>query len=255
MPVSGDRSGNGRICATSSFRGRKDPGAARSTGPAAARPGVVANAPRLGHDHARPTEQRTMLGESWAGLGKMRIAGPSPVALRRACASAALAGAAALCLIWSARADTLPQALIQVYQRNPQLNAQRAQLRAIDENVSQALSGYRPQLSAALSAGVQPVNNGLPGGGSQSATLHPRMIGVTLTQSLFNGYRTANTVRQAESQVRAGRAALRSVEQTVFVSAVTAYMGVVADQALVEAQHANVAALRQILESTRTRLN
>jgi outer membrane protein len=185
----------------------------------------------------------------------MRIAGVAPVALRRACSLAALAGAGSLWLLAVAHADTLPQALVHVYQMNAQLNAQRAQLRVTDENVSQALSGYRPQLSAGLSAGVQALNNGLPGGGSQSATLHPWMVGVTLAQPLFNGFRTANSVRQAESQVRSGREALRNVEQTVFVAAITAYMGVLADQALVEAQRANVAALRLILESTQTRLN
>jgi outer membrane protein len=185
----------------------------------------------------------------------MWIAGVAPVALWRACSAAARGGAVLLWLLAPARADSLPQALVHVYQMNPQLNAQRAQLRVTDENVSQALSGYRPQLSAGLSAGLQAVNNGLPGGGSQSAMLHPWMVGLTLTQPLFNGFRTANSVRQAESQVRAGREALRNVEQTVFVTAVTAYMSVVADQALVEAQHANVAALRQILDSTRTRLD
>jgi outer membrane protein len=185
----------------------------------------------------------------------MRTAGVAPVALWRACSSAALAGAISLWLLVPARADTLPQALVHVYQMNPQLNAQRAQLRATDENVSQALSGYRPQISAGLSAGAQAINNGLPGGGSQSATLRPWMVGLTITQPLFNGFRTANSVRQAESQVRSGREALRNVEQTVFVTAIAAYMSIVADQALVEAQRANVAALRQILESTRIRLN
>src|SRR5712692_8778213 len=161
--------------------------------------------------------------------------------------------------LWSlstaAHGETLPEALVRVYQNNPQLNAQRAQLRATDENVPQALSGYRPQLSAGLMSGLIGVNNGLPDGTSQAATLRPWMAGVTLTQPLFNGFKTGNSVRQAESQVRSGREALRNVEQTVFVAAITAYMGVVADQALVEAQRANVAALRQILESTRIRLN
>ena len=161
----------------------------------------------------------------------MRIADVAPVALRRACSSAALAGALALWLVVPASADTLPQALVHVYQMNPQLNAHRAQLRATDESVSQALSGYRPQISAGLSAGAQALNNGLPGGGSQSATLHPRMVGLTITQPLFNGFRTANSVRQAESQVRSGREALRNVEQTIFITAITAYMSVVADQA------------------------
>jgi len=44
----------------------------------------------------------------------------------------------------TASADTLEWALVQAYQNNPSLNAQRAALRAVDENVPQALSGYRP---------------------------------------------------------------------------------------------------------------
>jgi outer membrane protein len=154
----------------------------------------------------------------------------------------------------SALADTLAGALVLVYQNNPQLNAQRAQLRVTDENVPQALSGYRPQLSAALSAGVNPVKTYFPDGTSQPAVLHPRMAGVTLTQPLFNGFKTANSMRQAEAQVRSGREALRNIEQSVFVAAMTAYMSVVADQALVEVQHANVTFLRETLISTRKAL-
>src|SRR5207253_4084545 len=83
------------------------------------------------------------------------------------------------------------------------------------------------------------------------ATLFPRMGQLTVTQPLFNGFKTANQVRQAESQVRSGREALRGTEQQVFVAAVTAYMSIVADQLLVEAQRANVAFLQEILTSTR----
>jgi outer membrane protein len=151
-------------------------------------------------------------------------------------------------------AESLADTLVHVYQTNAALNAQRAQVRVTDENVPQALAGYRPQISAGLSAGINPVKNSLPDGTSQSATLRPWMAGVTLTQPVFNGFRTANSVRQAESQVRSGREGLRNVEQTVFVNAVTAYMNVVADQALIEAQRANVAALRETQSATQKRL-
>ena len=50
-------------------------------------------------------------------------------------------------------ADTLEWALVQAYQNNPSLNAQRASLRATDENVPQALSGYRPKLSVTGNGG------------------------------------------------------------------------------------------------------
>jgi len=164
---------------------------------------------------------------------------------------AAAAGAGAWMFATAAAAQTLPETLVRVYQNNPQLNAARAQLRVTDENVPQALSGYRPQVSAGLQSGIMGVNNGLPDGSSQSALLKPWMAGVTLTQPLFNGFKTGNAVRQAESQVLSGREALRTAEQTLFVAAVTAYMNVVSDQGLVEAQRANVTFLRETMTSTR----
>ena len=46
-----------------------------------------------------------------------------------------------------ALADTLDGALVQAYQNNPTLNSQRASVRATDEGVPQALSGYRPRVT------------------------------------------------------------------------------------------------------------
>jgi outer membrane protein len=153
----------------------------------------------------------------------------------------------------AAGADTLPGALAWAYQRNPQLNAERAKLRATDENVPQALSNYRPQLNAALSAGLQGVRNVLPGGDAQWNRLRPRTAGLTVNQTLFNGLKTANMVRQAEAQVNAGRESLRAVEQNVLLDAATAYMAVLSNQSLVEAQRINVTALRELLQTTTKR--
>src|SRR6476660_303756 len=121
----------------------------------------------------------------------------------------------------SAGAESLPEALTKAYQTNPALNAERARQRATDENVPQALSGYRPQIIATLSAGFQAVRNLLPDNTIQSANLKPWTIGVTVSQTLFNGFKTANSVRVAELQVRSGREALRNVGQGVLVAAVT----------------------------------
>jgi len=155
----------------------------------------------------------------------------------------------------NARAENLPDALAKAYQTNPQLNAERARQRATDENVPQALAGYRPQIVASLSAGLQAVRNLLPDNTIQSATLKPWTIGVTVTQTLFNGFKTANSVRVAELQVQSGREALRNVGQGVLLDAVTAYTNVLANQSLVTAQRANVAFLRETLGITQKRLN
>src|SRR6516162_1907278 len=104
--------------------------------------------------------------------------------------------------------ETLPEALVKAYQTNPQLNAERARQRGTDENVPQALAGYRPQIVASLGAGLQAVRNLLPDNTVQSAGLTPWTIGLTVTQVLFNGNKTSNNVRVAEFQVKSGREAL-----------------------------------------------
>jgi outer membrane protein len=155
----------------------------------------------------------------------------------------------------AARAENLPEALAKAYQTNPQLNAERARQRATDENLPQALAGYRPQIVASLSGGLQAVRDLLPNNTIQTATLKPWTIGVTVTQTLFNGFKTANSVRVAELQVQSGREALRNVGQGVLLDAVTAYTNVLANQSLVEAQRVNVAFLRETLGIVQKRLN
>src|SRR6476469_1665556 len=154
-----------------------------------------------------------------------------------------------------ARAESLPEALAKAYQTNPQLNAERARQRATDESVPQALAGYRPQIIASLSAGLQAVRDLLPGNTIQTASLKPWQIGLTVTQTLFNGFKTANSVRVAELQVQSGREALRNVGQGVLLDAVTVYTNVLANQSLVDAQRANVAFLQETLGITQKRLN
>jgi outer membrane protein len=161
----------------------------------------------------------------------------------------------AFAVVVDARAETVPEALVKAYQSNPQLNAERARQRSTDENVPQAMAGYRPQIVATLGVGLQAVRDLLPDNTIQGATLKPWTIGVTVTQTLFNGFKTANSVRVAELQVQSGREALRNVGQGVLLDAVTAYTNVLANQSLVDAQRTNVTSLKETLGVAQKRLN
>ena len=111
-----------------------------------------------------------------------------------------------------ASAETLESALAQAYRNNPQLNAQRAALRAIDENVSQALSGYRPRVTGSIDSGYQHYEATTLASGTFTKTntnISPRGGNIGLVQTIFNGHRVGNQTRQAESQVLAGRETLR----------------------------------------------
>src|SRR5258705_6666419 len=150
----------------------------------------------------------------------------------------AVTGAAASVLLMvcmgpmPALADTIEAALVRAYQNNPQLNAQRAQVRSTDENLPQALSGYRPRVAVTASAGYQYTDTNTTAGGSSTAIVRteihganaPRSAGLTVSQTLFNGQQTANRTRAAESQLSGSREALRVLEQTVRISAGTLYM-------------------------------
>src|ERR1700742_4518207 len=100
-------------------------------------------------------------------------------------------------------ADTIEAALVRAYQNNPQLNSQRASVRSTDENVPQALSGYRPRVAVTASAGYQytDVNSTVGGSATQlvrtetHGTDPPRSVGATVTQTLYNGNQNANRTR------------------------------------------------------------
>ncbi len=173
---------------------------------------------------------------------------------RLARSSLCLAALIGFATVESAVAETLPEALVRAYQSSPQLNADRARQRGADENVPQALSGYRPQIVASLSVGLQAVRNTLPDNSIEGTTLRPWTIGLTVTQVLFNGNKATNSVRVAEFQVLSGREALRNTGQGVLLDATTAYMNVLANQALVESQRTNVNVLREIQATTQRRL-
>jgi outer membrane protein len=178
-------------------------------------------------------------------------------------------GAAAAVLLMAyaglapALADTIDAALVRAYQNNPQLNAQRASVRATDENVPQALSGYRPRVALTASAGYQYLDTLLTSGGTPTAIVRtdthganaPRSAGLTVTQTLFNGQQTANRTRAAESQVSGSREALRFLESSVLFAAATIYMDYLRDAAIVEVQRSNTRVLEQTLKQTRDRFN
>jgi outer membrane protein len=162
-----------------------------------------------------------------------------------------------------ALADTIEAALVRAYQNNPQLNSQRASVRSTDENVPQALSGYRPRVAVTASAGYQYTDVLTTSGGTPTQLLRtdvhganaPRSVGATVTQTLYNGQITANRTRAAESQVSGAREGLRVLEQTVLLAAATIYMDYLRDAAIVEVQRSNVRVLEQTLKQTNDRFN
>lgn len=150
-----------------------------------------------------------------------------------------------------AQAESLNGALRSAYRYNPQLGSQRATLRATDEGVAQARSGYRPTISGTYQFGISETNT--DPGSSSDGRVTPRSFGLRLSQPVFTGFQTRNAVSEAEANVRAGQQTLRSVEQTVLLAAATAYVNVVRDLALVRLRQNNLQFLSRELKATQDR--
>jgi outer membrane protein len=156
------------------------------------------------------------------------------------------------------RAETISGALVKAYLTNPDINTQRAAVRVADENVPKANAGYLPTITANANISAERAQTSAIGAndtavGTADLTLYPRGYGVTANETVFNGNRTLNSIRQAESQVFGAREQLRNTEQNTLLSAVTAYMDVLEDTAILDLDNNNVDVLKEQLRETRDR--
>jgi outer membrane protein len=185
---------------------------------------------------------------AWCGVGSRRF-------LR----TALLAGVGLTIGAGGGRAETISGALIKAYLTSPDINTQRAAVRVADENVPKANAGYLPTVTATGNISIEREQasilgaNDVASGNSAVETLKPRGYGVTANETVFNGNRTLNSIRQAESQVFGAREQLRNTEQNTLLSGLTAYMDVLEDTAILALDNNNVDVLKEQLRETRDR--
>jgi TolC family type I secretion outer membrane protein len=175
---------------------------------------------------------------------------------------AAIAGGGLFLAAIAAQAQTLTQALAEAYNTNPQLLAQRALLRATDEQVPQALSGWRPTVSftgniignrTSFNPGPITVGGLTKPSPTQFSTFQSNLLSLQVTQPIYTGGRTVAQTRNAIETVQSTRAQTLAVETSVLQSVALAYLDVVRDQTLVEVNRNNVKVLREQLTATQDR--
>lgn len=149
-----------------------------------------------------------------------------------------------------AGAERLEDALAEAYQSNPTLLAARAELRAVIEEVPQAVAGYRPSVTSSVGTTVADLDTNEGDSSFESTT-----TSLTVTQNLYEGGGTVASIDSAEAFYRAQKGILQSVEQDVLLDAVVAYTSVFRDQRVVELAENNLSRLRRQLQATIDRFN
>jgi outer membrane protein len=151
-----------------------------------------------------------------------------------------------------ALAESLAEALAAAYVNNPRINAERARLRATDEELARAQSGYRPTLFGTADWTMWQKTETAPPSVNDGVT-NPKVITLNARQPIYQGGRTVNAVRQADAVILASREQLRGVEQQLFIEGVTAYANVIRDQAIFRLRQSNVEVLSEELRATEER--
>ena len=147
---------------------------------------------------------------------------------------------------------TLAQALAIAYETNPQLEAQRAAVRASDEEVAKAYGGWRPKVSVdSTYAYAEGEYHAIPG--PRTGT-YPRGVTATLSQPIF-GADLLPTLRKARATVEASREQLRATEEQVMLDAATAYLDVLRFQKTVDLQQASIQDLQKLRDTVQLRVN
>jgi outer membrane protein len=149
----------------------------------------------------------------------------------------------------SASAESLRDALSSAYRGNPTLNAERAKLRATDELLPQALSGWKPVINAQGTAGRTWSDTNV----SDKDHIDQAGVTISLNQPLFRGFKTVESTKVAEANVKAERQQLIAVEQSVLFNAVQAYANVVRERNVLALRKQNVVFLQKQLNAADAR--
>ena len=155
---------------------------------------------------------------------------------------------------------TLNDALAATYSNQPALQAERAKLRATDENVPTALAGWRPTVQfngiGGYGDGLTRAYSFATSPGRYINTPATRLLGsatVQAQETVYNGGKTQANINRAKNQVRAERATLIAQEQTSFTAAVNAYVGVISAQQQLDLNRNNESVLAKQLQATNDR--
>jgi TolC family type I secretion outer membrane protein len=150
----------------------------------------------------------------------------------------------------TAQADNLESALAKAYEYNPSLKAARAATQAVDENVAIAKSGYRPTVAVEGDYSNSKINTNAQ---TRPVDGYNRSLVATVSQPIFSGFKTVNSVSAARSYAHASQDALMATEQGVLLEAAVAYLDVLRDEAILKLQQNNEKLLKKELDETRER--
>ena len=152
-------------------------------------------------------------------------------------------------------AVTLSEALTQAYKNNPELNAERENIKVSEENLNISKGDYLPSLTLSGSKSKENTNKltNQSGGDASITDVDPLSTSVTIEQTLIDFGRAAEHDKN-KIGINLAKAKLLKKEQDILYKAIEAYTGLILANEKFEINKANVNLLERQVETNSIRL-
>jgi len=152
-------------------------------------------------------------------------------------------------------ADSLTEALLKAYNKNPKLNAERENINVSEENINISKSDYLPSITLSGSKSKEDTSSltNQTGGDASIADVDPLTTSLLIEQTLYDGARKAD-LKKNKLGLDVAKIQLLKVEQEILYQAVEAYTGLILANQKYKINKSNVNLLERQVETDQARL-
>ena len=153
-------------------------------------------------------------------------------------------------------AITLSEALLQAYLNNPELNAERENIKVSKEDLNISRSEFLPTVTLSGSRSEENTDKltDRTGAGSSITDVNPKTQSIKIEQKLFQGFAGVAGLQKSKIGLDLADAKLLKVEQEILYKAIEAYSGVVFANKKLKINEINLSLLERQVETDQARL-
>ena len=153
-------------------------------------------------------------------------------------------------------AVSLSEALIQAYKNNPELNAERENIKVSEEDLKISRSEFLPSITLSGSKSEEDTEKLTDRSGNNSAItdVNPETKTITIEQKLFQGFGGLADLQKNKIGLSLAKAELLKTEQEILYKAIEAYTGLILAEEKLNINKRNVNLLERQVETDQARL-
>ena len=156
----------------------------------------------------------------------------------------------------NAFAATLSEALLKAYNENPELNAERENIKASKEDVKISISQFLPSVILSGSKSQEDTKKLTNKSGSNSVItdVNPKTQSIDIEQKIFQGFAGIADMEKSKIGLNLADAKLLKTEQDILYKAIEAYTGLIFKDEKLKINQNNIDLLERQVETDQARL-